>query len=65
MQAATGYQRLMAFRQPDGSFSQEIGENAAPDVWLAQQQIFSRDFCLEIWGLDVLSIFTTFFIEDI
>lgn len=34
VQAATGYQRLVAFRRPDGSFSQEIGEEDASDVLL-------------------------------
>ncbi|CAH2104661.1 unnamed protein product [Euphydryas editha] len=34
LQVATGYQRLMAFRRPDGSFSQEIGEDAPSDVWM-------------------------------
>ncbi|XP_026487589.2 thioester-containing protein 1 allele S3-like [Vanessa tameamea] len=34
VQAATGYQRLMAFRRPDGSFSQEIGDEAISDVWM-------------------------------
>ncbi|CAG9566895.1 unnamed protein product [Danaus chrysippus] len=33
-QAATGYQRLMAFRRPDGSFVQEIGEDSEPDAWM-------------------------------
>ncbi|CAH0725826.1 unnamed protein product, partial [Brenthis ino] len=34
LQTSTGYQRLMAFRRSDGSFSQEIGDDAIPDVWM-------------------------------
>ncbi|XP_038206788.1 C3 and PZP-like alpha-2-macroglobulin domain-containing protein 8 isoform X2 [Zerene cesonia] len=33
-QASFGYQRLMAFRKPDGSFSQETGEDAESDVFM-------------------------------
>ncbi|VVD02140.1 unnamed protein product [Leptidea sinapis] len=33
-QASFGYQRLMAYRRSDGSFSQETGEDAESDVWM-------------------------------
>ncbi|CAK1549918.1 unnamed protein product [Leptosia nina] len=33
-QASFGYQRLMAFRKSDGSFSQESSDDAASDVWM-------------------------------
>ncbi|XP_072936646.1 thioester-containing protein 1 allele S3-like isoform X2 [Epargyreus clarus] len=33
-QVATGYQRLMAFRLRDGSFTQEISDDAEGDVWM-------------------------------
>ncbi|XP_041986950.1 CD109 antigen-like [Aricia agestis] len=33
-QASAGYQRLMAFRRPDGAFTQELGEDAETDVWM-------------------------------
>ncbi|XP_049691725.2 thioester-containing protein 1 allele R1 [Helicoverpa armigera] len=32
--AAIGYQRLMAFRRPDGSFAAEIDSEAPGDVWM-------------------------------
>ncbi|XP_023935608.2 thioester-containing protein 1 allele S3 isoform X2 [Bicyclus anynana] len=34
LQASTGYQRLMAFRRPDGSFVAEFGDDAVSDVWM-------------------------------
>ncbi|CAH2243434.1 jg9350 [Pararge aegeria aegeria] len=34
LQASTGYQRLMAFRRPDGSFAAETGDDAESDVWM-------------------------------
>ena len=42
LQASTGYQRLMAFRRPDGSFAQEIGDDAVSDVWLVIVFKFKR-----------------------
>ncbi|CAG5022083.1 unnamed protein product [Parnassius apollo] len=36
-QAAAGYQRLMAFRRPDGSFAQEMDPEAEGDVYMTAE----------------------------
>lgn len=57
LQAAAGYQRLVAYRRPDGSFSSELDEEAQGDVWLVPNEELYDIIIINTLFVDFSSIY--------